>query len=98
MAKAKKKASRRSKATKKKTPVKAQKKSIAINQKAHWEAYQNLQKRVDKAWAKLQADVKRKAPPSVLIQNKNQLLLLLGECNYMARECMRFSSKVKRRR
>lgn len=74
------------------------KKSLSTNKSAHWEAYNELQKRVDKAWDKLQADVKRKASPSVLIRNKNHLLLLLGECNYMARECMRFSSKTKKRK
>jgi hypothetical protein len=88
-------------APRKKTVSKAKKpskKSILANKAAHWEAYKELQKRVDNAWEKLQADVKRKASPSVLIRNKNQLLLLLGECNYMARECMRFSSKTKKRK
>lgn len=78
-----------------KTPSKN---SPITNKAAHWEAYNELQKRVDKAWEKLQADVKRKAPPNVLIRNKNHLLLLLGECNYMARECMQFSSKTKKRK
>lgn len=81
---------------KKKTVKKAKassKKEIEANHKAHWKAYVELQKRVDKAWEKLQADVRRKASPSVLIRNKNELLLLLGECNYMARECMGFTSK-----
>ncbi len=72
---------------------KSPKKATSVNKEAHLKAYRALQKRVDKAWAKLQADVKRKASPSVLIRNKNQLLLLLGECNYMARECMRCSKK-----
>lgn len=83
-------------ASRKRTVKKAKistKSSMAANHKAHWKAYIELQKRVDKAWEKLQADVRRKAPPSVLIRNKNELLLLLGECNYMARECMGFASK-----
>jgi len=57
----------------------------------HWKTYRVLQKRVDTAWQQLQADVRKKAPAHVLIQSKNQLLLLLGECNYMARECMRLA-------
>ena len=86
-------------AAKRKTKAKsASKKSIALNKKAHWEAYRELQKRVDKAWTKLKADVKKKARPQILIRDKNHLLLLLGECNYMARECMRMASKAKKRR
>lgn len=84
-------------AVRKKRTVKTAKPSrqnpIEANHKAHWKAYNELQKRVDKAWEKLQADVIRKAPASVLIRNKNELLLLLGECNYMARECMKCASK-----
>ena len=73
-------------------------KSVAANKKAHWAAYKELQKRVDKAWAKLRTDVHKKVKPKILIRDKNHLLLLLGECNYMARECMRSASKGKRRR
>ena len=70
-----------------------EKTSPPMNKQAHWAAYRELQKRVDKAWDKLQADVQRKASPDILVRNKNELLLLLGECNYMARECMQLSSK-----
>lgn len=59
------------------------------NQESLWRAYKDLQERIDVAWKKLQIDVKRKATPEVLTAHKNQLLLLLGECNYMARECMK---------
>ena len=70
--------------------------SLTINRKAHWDAYKQLQKRCGQAWKKLQADVKRKASPDVIVRDKNHLLLLLGECDYMARECMQFSSRKKR--
>lgn len=63
------------------------------NKKAQWSAYKEMQKQVDRAWAKLRANVKRKASPQTLIRDKNNLLLLLGECNYMARECMRVSRR-----
>lgn len=82
-------------------PVAAKKKSsknkpvITSNKKAHWDAYKALQNKVDKAWAQLQKNVRKKAPVSVLIQNKNELLLLLGECNYMARECMQFAPQAE---
>ena len=70
-------------------------KKTVSNESIYWKTYRDLQKKVDKAWDKLQMDVKRKAPANVLIRNKNQLLLLLGECNYMARECMRCTNPPK---
>lgn len=73
------------------------KKATAFNKKAHWNAYKQLQMRADKAWKKFRADVKRNAQSSVIVKDQNHLLLLLGECNYMARECMRFASKGKKR-
>jgi hypothetical protein len=70
-------------------------KSVAFNKKAQWKAYRELQMRADKAWHKFRADVKRNAKSDVLIRDHSHLLLLLGECNYMARECMRIASKGK---
>jgi len=72
-------------------------KAAATNRKAQWTAYKALQARVDKAWEKLKADVKKKAKPQVLIQGKNHLLLLLGECNYMASEALRLGAKKRKR-
>jgi hypothetical protein len=71
-------------------------KSVSINKKAHWDAYKQMQKRCGQAWKKLQADVKRKASPEILVRDKNHLLLLLGECDYMAQECVRMGSGKKR--
>ena len=71
-------------------------KTLQVNQEAHWEAYRKLQKQIDTAWKNLQSDVKRNASADVLIQNKNHLLLLLGECNYMTRECMKLSMNAKK--
>jgi len=73
----------------------AAKTATQVNQKAQWIAYKELQAQVDKAWERLKANVKKKASAQVLVQNKNALLLLLGECNYMASECMRLSGKKK---
>ena len=98
------KASRRKAAPKRKVAKKkssrskgAAQKSLAVNKKAQWNAYRSLQSKVDKAYEKLKSDVKKKAAPKILIRDKNQLLLLLGECNYMARECVRMSSSGKKR-
>ncbi|HSX10793.1 MAG TPA: hypothetical protein VLF94_03640 [Chlamydiales bacterium] len=71
----------------------------AANKKALWQAYRHLQKRADTAWKKFRSDVKRNARSSVLVKDHNHLLLLLGECNYMARECARLNGqKTKKRR
>jgi len=63
------------------------------NRNALWQAYRDLQKRADEAWAKFRNDVSNHANSEVLVQDNNQLLLLLGECDYMARECMRHAAK-----
>ncbi len=61
-----------------------------INPQLQWEAYRTIEKQINAAWAKLQNDVKRHASPQILLEDKNHLMLLLGECNYMARECVRW--------
>lgn len=66
------------------------------NRKAQWCVYEDLQKKARKAWTKLRADVRRKAPPEVLVRDRDDLLLLLGECNYLAGECMRMESMRRR--
>lgn len=95
---AKKKTTTRRTAGKKKAPGKLaeRRKAAAANQKAQWVAYKELQAQVDKTWARLKQDIKKKATPQTLIRGKNELLLLLGECNYMANECMRLAAKKKR--
>lgn len=90
-------AKRRKKVTRRKAK-KISAKSSAFNHKAQWKAYRELQMRADKAWDKFRADVKKKARSDILIRDHNHLRLLLGECNYMARECMRIASKGKKRR
>jgi hypothetical protein len=83
------------KTTKKQAPIRASKASPSSCTPDHWKTYRVLQKRVDTAWQQLQTDVRKKAPAHVLVKSKNQLLLLLGECNYMARECMRIADAQK---
>jgi hypothetical protein len=93
----------RKKSVRKKTPAvkkgSAQEmKEMLANQKVLWASYRKLQDRVDKAWHKLESDVKRRAHSEVIYQDRNDLLLLLGECDYMARECIRQSGRKKRSR
>lgn len=81
-----------------KTGKAAPKQAVAFNRQAQWKAYRELQMRADQAWEKFRNDVKKNARSDILIRDHNHLLLLLGECNYMARECMRIASKGKKRR
>ena len=91
------------KAVKRKKPVSRKRskrstvKSAAANKKALWASFKHLRSRVDHAWSKLKTDVKKNASPQVINRGKNHLLLLLGECNYMAREYMRSAQAKKRR-
>ena len=87
MPKAKKRVSKKSEAAK----------SLAFNRKAQWKAYKQLQMRADKAWKKFRTNVKKNARSNILIRDHNNLLLLLGECNYMARECARMAAAGKKR-
>lgn len=73
-------------------------KEMLANRKSLWSSYRKLQGQIDKAWNKLEADVKRKAHTEVIYRDRNELLLLLGECDYMARECIRQSGKKEKSR
>ena len=75
--------------------AKESKQSVAANKKAHWAAYKALQRKVDQAWNKLRLNVKKKAPASTIAKDRNRLMLLLGECNYMARECAQAAKRAK---
>ena len=79
-----------------KSPTAAQ--AREYNRKALWKAYKELQMRADTAWEKFRNDVRKNARSDILIKDHNHLLLLLGECNYMARECMRISAKSRKKR
>lgn len=68
------------------------------NKAALWETYHELQKRATDAWNKLRVDMKRKAPMNVLLEDRNHLVLLLGECNYMTQECMNCEAANKKKR
>jgi alcohol dehydrogenase class IV len=102
----KKKTVKRRVASKKKAPARKRRKvsakvvelrkEVKINESAQWTAYQQLQRQIERAWHQLRTDVEHNANPHELIRDKNELLLLLGECNYMASECMRVNAKKKR--
>ncbi|PIS03323.1 MAG: hypothetical protein COT85_00560 [Chlamydiae bacterium CG10_big_fil_rev_8_21_14_0_10_42_34] len=83
--------------------VKSKAKKAAVqtdtfNHEAHWKAYKELQTKAEKAWIQLRNNVKKNAPAKVLVKDQSNLLLLLGECNYMQRECTRMAATSKKRR
>lgn len=90
---------KRRKATRRKPANKLamRREEIKRNKKAQWMAYRELQQKVDQAWENLRANVKRKAAPETIIKYRNALALLLGECNYMTRECMSLEAHSKKR-
>jgi hypothetical protein len=90
---------RHSTSVKRKAKSKAKKASAkmtgAFNLKSYWKAFKDLEARADAAWKKFQSSVKNKAPQSEIAKNRSDLLLILGECNYMAQECARLQELKK---
>ena len=55
----------------------------------------DMRRKIDKSYKKLDQDLKKHAPYSTIEKDQNQLLMLLGECNYMVREFHLFQNKIK---
>lgn len=69
-----------------------------LNPQMQWDAYQAIEGQIYAAWKTLENDVARGAHPSVLLEDRNRLMLLLGECNYMAREWMSWTDYHPKKR
>lgn len=63
---------------------------IAEVKKAHLKTYRALKKKIELAFGRLRRDVEKKAPTSRIVKDRNELLLLLGECNYLTNEYLRY--------
>ena len=70
-------------------------KKIAFSMKAPLRTYVNIERKIDKTWKKLRTDVKNRSLKAIK-KGRRDLLLLLGECNYMAKECARCLTKKSR--
>ena len=81
---------------KRKSAIRRRAKKIAFSMKAPMKAYRTLEGKIDKTWTKLRQDVKTRSRKAI-VKGRRDLLLLLGECNYMARECGRCLKGKKRR-
>jgi len=90
---AKRKVARKKISRKKRAALALERAAIKFNRNSHWAVFRDLQNKADQAWEKLRANVQRRAPPEILTRDRNHLLLLLGECNYMAKECMRMTNR-----
>jgi len=75
------------KATKKTAKKPKAKKRKKTTKKPIWASHvEKMQNKIDTALKKLEKDIKRKAPYKVIEEDNNELLMLLGECNYIVRE------------
>jgi len=74
--------------SKRRAALKAKAKKILCTIKTPLKAYRDIEHKIDTTWKKLRNDVKRRSR-SAILKGRRDLLLLLGECNYMARECAR---------
>ncbi|MBN1914705.1 MAG: hypothetical protein JW769_02315, partial [Parachlamydiales bacterium] len=57
--------------------------------------YQEMNDKLHQMYQKLDKDFQKKAPIATLTKDTQELMLLLGECNYIARECFLFEKKIK---
>lgn len=65
-------------------------------QSKQWKIYQDLQKKVEHALEMLKHDISSGASNELILEHKNRLLLLLGECNYMTREYLKLHFENKK--
>ncbi len=65
---------------------KAAPKKLSSGGNPQLKAYKNLEKKLEDALEKLCKDVEKKNKKAIE-KDRNDLMLLLGECSYMAREC-----------
>lgn len=77
-----------SRSTKKKKQKKAVKGELAFSMNSPLRTYEYLEKEIEKTLSALRKDVKKRDPAAIQRQRDN-LLFLLGECDYMAQECTR---------
>jgi hypothetical protein len=81
--------------SKRRTHLKKKAQKLIFSMQSPLRAYREIEHKIDKTWTKLRNDVKRRSRRAI-IKGRRDLLLLLGECNYMAQECARCIAKKKR--
>lgn len=78
----------------KKAAVSPERKAILANKKALWQTYYELHNRAEELMAKIRSDIKSGSVEETQ-RDANELLLLMGECSYMAEECKKMESRRK---
>jgi len=81
--------------TRRRATLRRKAKKIAFTMKAPMRTYFEIERKIDKTWKKLRNDVKNRSLKAIK-KGRRDLLLLLGECNYMAKECTRCLTKKSR--
>lgn len=60
--------------------------------------WQKLEKELKHAMIQLKSDLHKNKSVKTIQKDKNELVLLLGECNYLTRECLHWSRTQKRKK
>lgn len=79
---------------KRRAELSARAKMFASTLKSPLRAYREIERKIDTTWKKLRRDVKHRSLKAI-VKGRQDLLLLLGECNYMVRECGRCLKQKK---
>ena len=58
-------------------------------------ALEEMEKKLNKSYRKLACDIKKKAPITTIKKDSHDLLIHLGECNYLMQECKKIAKKRK---
>jgi hypothetical protein len=74
---------------KKKSPLKKEQKRAFPYQKALF----NMEKKLSKSFSKLSKDMRKNANLKILNNDTNELMMLLGETQYLTKECKRMRKK-----
>lgn len=72
----------------------SEKKAALANKKALWKTYHDLHRKAEELMVKIRSDLKRGSVEDTR-RDANELLLLMGECSYMAQECKKMQAKRK---
>lgn len=56
--------------------------------------FAQMERKLEKAYKKMREHMLKNASLEILQKDTHELMLLLGETNYLAKECKKFESKI----
>lgn len=65
-----------------------------VSPMSYFNAMNRLEKKINNACERLTNHIRKNANISAIRKDRNQIALLLGECNYIARQCTHFQKKA----